>query len=309
MKKLISTKMKIFMVFLLIASITCFTSSLVVLYRSDFKLSDYSNSNTNWIFGWRHSYYNNFNTILLDEPLTNIKNLNIDFTGYNVTLEVHSGNNLIINSSDPSSSKENSLIINNTDDTLTISASNISRNLLVKIPSSYSNNLDFKFTEGSAIISNMTLESLKIQGINSDVNINNITLTSVNISITDGDINLNNINSKDLSVDTLDGEIFSTNLKGNINLSTSNGDIFASLTNEITNSKINTTNGDVELNLPIDNNFLIDFNTVTGELEDYLIESKFNKYDIKKHNSNSKITIGTGVIPISVTTVDGDLSF
>lgn len=306
MKKLISTKMKIFMVFLLIASITCFTTSLVVLYRSDFKLSDYSNLNNNWSFGWRDNYYNNFNTTLLDEPLTNIENLNIDFTGYKVTLEVYSGDNLIINSSDPSSSTEKSLNISNTDGTLAISASNISRNLLLKIPSSYTNNLDFKYTDGSANLSDITLESLKIQSTNSDININNVTLSSANISTTNGDINLNNINSKDLSVNTSNGEIFSTNLKGNVNLSSTSGDIFASLTNEITNSKINTTNGDVELNLPIDNNFLIDFNTTNGELDDYLNSSKYN---IKNHNGNFKITIGTGVIPISVTTINGDLSF
>lgn len=306
MKKLISTKMKIFMVFLLIASITCFTTSLVVLYRSDFKLSDYSNLNNNWSFGWRDNYYNNFNTTLLDEPLTNIENLNIDFTGYKVTLEVYSGDNLIINSSDPSSSTEKSLNISNTDGTLAISASNISRNLLLKIPSSYTNNLDFKYTDGSANLSDITLESLKIQSTNSDININNVTLSSANISTTNGDINLNNINSKDLSVNTSNGEIFSTNLKGNVNLSSTSGDIFASLTNEITNSKINTTNGDVELNLPIDNNFLIDFNTTNGELDDYLNSSKYN---IKNHNGNFKITIGTGVVPISVTTVNGDLSF
>lgn len=306
MKKLISTKMKIFMVFLLIASITCFTTSLVVLYRSDFKLSDYSILNNNWSFGWRDNYYNNFNTTLLDEPLTNIENLNIDFTGYKVTLEVYSGDNLIINSSDPSSSTEKSLNISNTDGTLAISASNISRNLLLKIPSSYTNNLDFKYTDGSANLSDITLESLKIQSTNSDININNVTLSSANISTTNGDINLNNINSKDLSVNTSNGEIFSTNLKGNVNLSSTSGDIFASLTNEITNSKINTTNGDVELDLPIDNNFLIDFNTTNGELDDYLNSSKYN---IKNHNGNFKITIGTGVVPISVTTVNGDLSF
>ena len=306
MKKLISTKMKIFMVFLLITSITCFTTSLVVLYRSDFKLSDYSILNNNWSFGWRDNYYNNFNTTLLDEPLTNIENLNIDFTGYKVTLEVYSGDNLIINSSDPSSSTEKSLNISNTDGTLAISASNISRNLLLKIPSSYTNNLDFKYTDGSANLSDITLESLKIQSTNSDINIDNVTLLSANVSTTNGDINLNNINSKDLSVNTSNGEIFSTNLKGNVNLSSTSGDIFASLTNEITNSKINTTNGDVELDLPIDNNFLIDFNTTNGELDDYLDSSN---YDIKNHNGNFKITIGTGVVPISVTTVNGDLSF
>ena len=306
MKKLISTKMKIFMVFLLITSIACFTTSLVVLYRSDFKLSDYSILNNNWSFGWRDNYYNNFNTTLLDEPLTNIENLNIDFTGYKVTLEVYSGDNLIINSSDPSSSTEKSLNISNTDGTLAISASNISRNLLLKIPSSYTNNLDFKYTDGSANLSDITLESLKIQSTNSDINIDNVTLLSANVSTTNGDINLNNINSKDLSVNTSNGEIFSTNLKGNVNLSSTSGDIFASLTNEITNSKINTTNGDVELDLPIDNNFLIDFNTTNGELDDYLDSSN---YDIKNHNGNFKITIGTGVVPISVTTVNGDLSF
>ena len=40
---------------------------------------------------------NDYSTILLDEPLADIQNLNIDLTGYNVNLEVYSGSNLIIN--------------------------------------------------------------------------------------------------------------------------------------------------------------------------------------------------------------------
>ena len=51
MKKLISTKMKVFMVFLLIASITCFTTAMVTLYNSNFKLSDYTNFD-NRDLGW-----------------------------------------------------------------------------------------------------------------------------------------------------------------------------------------------------------------------------------------------------------------
>lgn len=308
MKKLISTKMKIFMAFLLIGSITFFTSSMVVLYRSDFKLSDYTNFGK-WDLGWNNHHYYDYSSTFLDEPLTNIQNLNMDFTGYDVELEVHSGSNLIINGNPNFSSVDNSLNVTNVDGTLTILPSNISRNILIKLPSSYNNNLDFKFTDGYANLSNMTLKTLKFQGVNADLDINVVTLTSGNFSTTNGDITLKDISSNDLSANTLDGEIYSTNLKGNVNLTTIEGDIFAGLSNEINNSKINTTNGDVNLELPPDNNFLIDYNTVSGDFDQYSNSSNFNKYDIKRNNRNYKITIGTGTIPISITTVNGDLSF
>lgn len=308
MKKLISTKMKIFMAFLLIGSITFFTSSMVVLYRSDFKLSDYTNFGR-WDLGWNNHHYYDYSNTFLDEPLTNIQNLNMDFTGYDVELEVHSGSNLIINGNPNFSSVDNSLNVTNVDGTLTILPSNISRNILIKLPSSYNNNLDFKFTDGYANLSNMTLKTLKIQCVNADLDINVVTLTSGDLSTTNGDITLKDISSNDLSANTLDGEIYSANLKGNVNLTTIEGDIFAGLSNEINNSKFNTTNGDVNLELPPDNNFLIDYNTVSGDFDQYSNSSNFNKYDIKRNNRNYKITIGTGAIPISVTTVDGDLSF
>ena len=66
MKKLITTKKKFFMVFLLITSITCFTSLMVVLYKSDFKLRDYT-SFDNRNLGCEFSYdtYNNDYSIII----------------------------------------------------------------------------------------------------------------------------------------------------------------------------------------------------------------------------------------------------
>lgn len=308
MKKLISTKMKVFMVFLLLTSITCFASSMVVLYKSDFKLSNYVNFD-NWNF-WNnyHNYYsyNNYDNNIFDEPLTDIINLNIDLTGYDVALEVHAGNNLMI-----STSKDNSNILNitNTDGTLNILPSNVSSNLLIKIPSSYNKNLDLKFTTGYTNISNLTLESLNIQGINSDIGLTNINCNSNQISTTNGDINLNNITSKELSADSLNGDIYSSNLKGAVNLKTISGNIFASLTNEISTVTINSTNGDVDLEISTDNNFAIDYNTVSGEFNQYSDSHRFSKYDVVINNRNYKITMGTGSVPVSITTVSGSLDF
>lgn len=307
MKKLINTKMKIFMVFLLIASITCFTTSMIILYNSDFKLTNFADFNM-----WnnkKHTYYSDYSTVILDQSLNDITNLNIDFTGHDVTLEVHSGDNLIINANKPTLSTANLLNVTNTNGTITISPSGISKNILVKLPSNYTNNFDFKSTNGNVNLSNMNLQSFKIESINSDLNINNLTLALGNISTSNGNISLTNVNSKDLSANTLNGEIYGNNLKGIVNLKTVSGDIFADFTNEITNSKIDTIDGDVSLNISENSNFLIDFNTVDGELDDYEHSAIANNIKIEKHNNNFKILIGTGVIPISVTTVDGDLSF
>lgn len=311
MKKLISTKMKVFMVFLFITSITCFASSAVVLYNSNFKFSDYTNwDNWNINWGYNHYTYNNYDKTVLDEPLTDITNLNIDFNGYDVVVQLHSGNNIIINTNINSTESISSdyLTVNKSDKTLSISPKNINKNVLVKIPSTYSKNLSLNFTSGSADLSNITLEALNIQGINSDLNLNNLTCTSSILSTTNGNITLNNITSNDLSVDTLNGEVYLTNLKGNITIKTISSNIFANLTNEITNGSFNSTNGNIELQLPSDNNFLIDYNTVNGELDTYSASSNTSNFNITSNNRNHKIKMGTGITPISITTIDGDLS-
>lgn len=316
MKKLISTKMKVFMSFLLITSITCFTSSMVVLYNSDFKLSDY----TNWDFYWNNnttSNYNNLTEIILDEHLGDVQNLNLDFNsnlnGFDAIFQVHSGSNLIINASTnySSNSSENLLTVANTDGSLNISSTNITEAVLIKIPSSYAKNLSINFRVGSLDLSGVNLETLAITSVSSDLNLINTTCNSANISTTDGNITLNNITSKDLSVDTINGEIYSTTLKGNINLKTISGNIFADLSNEVTNGNFNSTNGDISLSLANDNNFTVDYTTIDGEFDQSSASSlsTTGNYNITSNNRNSKIVMGTGAVPISITTINGDLSF
>lgn len=320
MKKLISTKMKIFMVFLLITSITCFTSSMVVLYNSNFKLSDYINWNSwdHWNFGWDYNNYNynDYTHTILDESLTDIQNLNLDFNGLDVIFQINSGNTLTVNGriNYEGYNSIDALNINRDNGTLTISPKNIHTSLLVKIPSSYTNNLSLKLTTGSVDLSDMTLQSLITQSVSSDLNLTNITCTTGNISTSNGNIVLNNFTSTDLSADTLHGEIYSTGLKGSVNLKTISGDIFSSLTNDVTGGKFNSTNGSINLDLPLDNNFLIDYNTVNGDFNTVNNDfephpSTIGNYDITSTNRNSKISMGTGTIPISITTIDGDLSF
>lgn len=322
MKKLISTKMKVFMVFLLITSITCFTTSTVVLYRSNFKLSDYINFDS-WNNWYNHNFefgynYNDYNTTFLDEPLTDIQNLNIDFAGHDVTLEVHAGSNLIINSSnttigtvyrstDSSNTTSNSLNVANSEGTLTVVPYTMPKQILVKVPSTYNKNIDLKTTSGYIDLSNLTLESFNINGVNSDIYLNNINCKSSTVHTINGDINLDNLTSTDLLVDTVDGEIYASNLKSNINLKTISGDIFAGLTNELTNATIKSTSGSINLEVLESNNFSIDYSTINGDLEQY--SSDFRNYNITNNNRNYKISMGTGAVPISITTVDGDLSF
>lgn len=311
MKKLISTKMKVFMVFLLITSITCFTSSMVVLYNSDFKFSNYINWNSwnDWNIGWEYNNYNDYTHTISDEPLTDIQNLNLDFNGLDVIFQVHSGNTLTVNGgiNYEGTNSIDALNINRENGTLTISPKNIHTSLLIKIPSSYTNNLSLNLTSGSVDLSDMTLQSLLIQSVRTDFNLTNITCTTGNISTSNGDIVLNNFASTDLSADTLNGEIYSTGLKGNINLKTISGDIFSSLTNDVTGGKFNSTHGDINLEILSDNNFLIDYSIVNGDFQPSSTLSL--AYDLTSSNHNATISMGSGAIPISVTTIDGDLSF
>lgn len=309
MKKLISTKMKVFMVFLLITSITCFTSSMVVLYNSNFKLSDYTNWD-NWFLGFNSTHYNHsyYNNNILDMPLSDIENLNFDFSdGTNINFETYPGSNLIINDS---TNSDNNLTVTNVEGTLTIAPSAVSNAVLVKLPLNYAKNLNLKLTNGNVNLSDLTLTALKIETVSSNINMNNIKCPTANISSNNGDINLNKFLSTDLSIYSSNGDINTTNLEGNIAIKNISGDIDTHFNpSNTTKVVVDSTNGDVDLHLSQDSNCTIEYTTINGNVDDISKISLNQNTSISRNNKNAKIVIGTGSTPVLITTVSGDLNF
>lgn len=321
-KKIISTKMKFFMSFLLVSSIICFSTAFIQLYYSNFKLSNYFNVNESILEDLfnKHSV-NRTNTINGDEifsktfNLNEIDNINIDFNGYTVFLKSYPGDTLslyaysnegiqIQNNNDFISSNVDNKTLNLLPSSNLSSVVNNKKNIdfLIKIPYSYSNNLSANLFSGSIKLDNLTLKSLNLKSISSDISLSNITCETSNISNTNGNITTNTFRTKDLYLNTINGNISSTELSGKVMLSTVNGNVSALISPSLTNIDINTTSGEVYLSTPNDSNLSINYSTVNGDF----YKNKDNNKQLNKENVS--LTLGDGSTKANIKTVSGNLN-
>lgn len=321
-KKIISSKMKIFMAFLLLSSIICFTTAFIQLYYSDFRVDNYFNIS---------QYYNNAiywskdsNDLSGDEvysksiDLKDIDNINIDFYNYPTVIQTYPGDSLsisIYSKHNPSSAqnKQIELLANSVDNkTLVVNPSqNISsineyRNnisFLIKIPYSYSNNININTSNGNIELNNLSLKNLNIKTTNSDVSINNLTSEATNISTTNGSIVTNGLNAKNLILNTTDGSISSTDNFTNGTISTINGSIYTLISSSASNLNINSTSGSINLSIHKDSNLTLSYSTINGILyrESYEDDSDYLSTD-------NTLKFGNGNGKVNVKTVNGDLN-
>jgi hypothetical protein len=119
---------------------------------------------------------------------------------------------------------------------------------------------------------------------------------------TNGGFNVQNVSS-DIIASTTNGDITVKNSSGSLQISTTNGDldiIAGAITGKLNAS---TTNGDVTVTTPATLNAALTMSTVNGDLELGLpgtVQSQTKRQVIA--------TIGTGGVPISLTTTNGDVT-
>ncbi|GAB6168408.1 hypothetical protein JCM1393_08680 [Clostridium carnis] len=322
-KKIISTKMKIFMLALFISSISCFIAGFIVLSNSGFTLSKYFDT-SDWFLGFNSYNENpNFN---YSQSLSDIKSLTLDFGNavssdenisinkhsYSTSIENYSGDtlnvlgftnnsNIITNGEPFIVKKENNIlkITFNKD----IFTNNFAVKFNIQIPQSYAGDLNITNTSGNVNLNNSSFTNLDIKSVNSDIQLDSIKSPKINLSTTNGNINTNFLTSNDLLLNTINGDANINNVSGVVKATAVNGDIFASLANPLSSFIANTTSGDVDISINDNKNLSVTYSTVNGDFTSNLANN-----NLPEHNENISFSIGDGSSIINVKTVTGDFT-
>lgn len=302
-KKFISSKMKIFMLILFLLSITFYVSGCITLVQSGYKLSDYADE----INITPNSFKFNFNSDLFDfndsylskdynlsdninEIAINLNSQNIKVQNYEgQTLKVQIKSNSSVSSELPETEEGNKLTLSSNYDT----PGNAS--ITLSIPNSFKSRGALKIitSSGDVNISNVTLDTLGISTASGNTDVSNLNLNYFNLNSASGDIHFKNISAlNETKLSSSSGEIVGDGNLGKITASTTSGDMELKLEKSIAASSLSSVSGYIDLSLPRNSDYKIDFETVSGHLD----------------SSNKKLSNGNGSSIINVNTTSGNLN-
>lgn len=312
--KLISTKMKIFMACIFLGSILSFSAAGILLYNSGFQLSNYFDFNNYDIGFFYDNELDGYEISKSTESLDGVENLSLDFNGYDAYVQTYSGTSIELSMKTLNNSN---IAINN--DIFQVSRDNgvlsikpnpnIDSNLLnqsafiIKIPYSYSKNLNLNLVSGNISLTNLTLNELNVKTIDADIILNSTTCETSNISTTNGYIDANSFTSKNLILNTIDGNVYVSPLIGEVSLSTISGTVSLELSNSLSKLDITSTSSEINLTLPSSPNFGVNFSTVSGILYNNIDDSL--NYE---SNESSNFNLGNGDNKLNIKTISGDVS-
>lgn len=266
MKKFMSRKMKIFLSVLATISISSYIGAAIILYNSDFKISNYISKWTNdfdFDFDFDGHVFRNIGTLEKDFP-SDVEAININTSSADVKINFYDGATLKFEASTSTlrdidiSTVSNE--IHSPNNILSININNPDYsdiNVNIYIPSNYKNSLKFKSTSGDLDIIAGYLENVSINSTSGEIEINNLIAENLNIQSTSGDIDLylNNLgtNSK---ISSISGDIdlfISKSIGYTLTFDTVSGDIKTdgTLMNFITDNNYTLTNGDGNKNIEI----------------------------------------------------------
>ena len=302
-KKFISTNMKIFMLILLLLSITFYASGCIVLVQSGYKLSDYAdelNIDPNALkfslnadgFNFNDSYisrdYNineNINEINLNLSSQDIKIVNYD--GQDLKVQIKSHNT--ISGELLEAENDNKLVLNPRYDT----PSNAS--ITVSIPYDFNERGTLKIITSSGDIdtSNLSMNTLNLSTASGEINISNLNLNYLSLNSSSGDIDFNTMTVlNETKLNSSSGSITGSGALGTVNASTSSGDIELKFKNSLSNTSLSTTSGSVALYIPKNLGYKINYDTISGDLD----------------SSHKQLSSGDESSLININTTSGDLS-
>lgn len=302
-KKFISTNMKIFMLILLLLSITFYASGCIVLVQSGYKLSDYAdelNIDPNALkfslnadgFNFNDSYisrdYNineNINEINLNLSSQDIKIVNYD--GQDLKVQIKSHNT--ISGELLEAENDNKLVLNPRYDT----PSNAS--ITVSIPYDFNERGTLKIITSSGDIdtSNLSMNTLNLSTASGEINISNLNLNYLSLNSSSGDIDFNTMTVlNETKLNSSSGSITGSGALGTVNGSTSSGDIELKFKNSLSNTSLSTTSGSVALYIPKNLGYKINYDTISGDLD----------------SSHKQLSSGDESSLININTTSGDLS-
>lgn len=288
-KKIIKKKFKITLLVLLLISIFSYISCFVVLYNSNYKLSNYKEEFKK-VFGsdvsdnlfdfsnWRSSnYFSDTSGYAID---SNIKTLHIKTVSSNISLRSYDSDHFNANYSGSSSksneSISNGFIFDKKDNTLNISMNDAEKkiyngNIEISIPNKFNGNIIIDTVSGNINLDGINASNLTVKSTSSDVVLRDSNISDkLDITSTSGTISL-----------------YSQTKFKNAKFKTVSGDINTDLSNNINSLDITSTSGDVILsNVSTMNNVKFELNTTSGDIN-------HNNINLEKGNGNSKVKVKT----------------
>ena len=294
-KKIIKKKFKITLLVLFLISFFSYISCFVVLYNSNYKLSNYKEefkkvfganvSDNLFDFSNRNSshYFSDTSGYAIDN---NIKTLHIKTVSSNISLKSydsdHFNANYSGNSSKSNETVSDGFIFDKKDNTLNISMNDAEKKIYngsieILIPNNFNGNIVIDTVSG-----NINLDS---------INTSNLTVKSISSDVILGDNNISdklNINSKSGNI-----SLYSLTKYKNANFKTIAGNIDIALSNSINSLDISSISGDVILSdADTMDNVKFELSSKSGDID-------ANNTKLQKGNGNSKV---------KVTTISGDIN-
>lgn len=312
MKKFISTKMKVFISFLIVISVGCYIAAAVTLYNSDYKLSNYVNEwkfhdfRVGWNFDW--DYYISSGVIEKDLPST-IENIILKSTSSDLSFEFYNEDKLKIEvSGDFDGGYEytdgvRNISINNNEVFIEANESYKVRGLKIKlfIPSRYKGNISLTSTSGEIRGTGGDLNKINISTQSGDIETNNLTANILEFTSTSGEIYASNLKSSNSQIKSSSGDIDILGNTGDASINTTSGKVEINISELNKNLNISTSSGDVSLQIPPNANYKLGYTTSSGDLK-----GSVGNINIESGRTYS-ITNGDGSNSINVNTTSGDL--
>jgi len=181
-----------------------------------------------------------------------------------------------------------------------------------------------KSTSGKIVIDLLRVEKLEINSISGKINIEDIKGNDVTLGTTSGSISVGKLESDELNMDSISGKLEIEELEADdVNLSTTSGKIrvvnaendamkIKSLSGRIEYTleeqkgdiQINSTSGDIDLEIKKNPNATLDLRSTSGDVECLY---KVSDVDVKKDNKLIG-TVGNGKYEIELKTISGDIN-
>lgn len=159
------------------------------------------------------------------------------------------------------------------------SLNNTSKNLTIKIPQSYSeqiNSIEYDGASAGITVKNLNVEDIDISCASGDIYFENCKLDSIECSAVSADVDFINCSANEVSIESVSGNINYTGTVINIELNTVSGRIECKAENVLSKLDVETVSGNALLYMPSGSGFEIDFSSVSG---DFNCNTAFTKKD------------------------------
>lgn len=145
---------------------------------------------------------------------------------------------------------------------------------------------------------------MSIKASSSDSQLKNLKLNNINLQTSSGDIDIENVENNQIKFQTSSGDIRVKNSTGKLKLSSSSGDMEIYSSEETGNMDLTTSSGDILLNFHDGANYTIKAITSSG---DYTNDTAMNI--VKNVNKGFEGVLGNGEMDINIVTSSGDVIF